>query len=795
MIVNTKWLQKYIDISLPPEELVKRLTYLGLEATLKKSPVSNLKNVFIGEIVDIQPHPNADRLSLCLVSTGSSEYNVVCGALNIEKGQKVPLATVGAVLPNGMEIKPTKIRGIESEGMICAEDELGISDEHKGIMVLSKDAPIGIELHKFFIENGVSIDIDLTPNRPDCASHIGVAREISIITDKELKIPEVNLKEFEDPIENNIRVDIQNVSGCPRYTARVIKGVKIGPSPEWLVEYLRSIGIRSINNVVDASSFVLMETGQPLHTFDYSKISGKKIIVRSAKNGELVETLDKVKRTLSEDVLLICDAERPVAVAGIMGLSNSEISETTTDVLIESAYFDPATIRKGSKYLGLSTDASYRFERGVDPEGLVYALNRVTQIIVEVAGGEICNGILDEYPKKIHLPEVQVRFNRIDKLIGMSFDRRWIVGIFEKLGCDIIQVTDDYVNLISPSWRPDLQREVDYIEEIVRIYGMEDVPFADKFHIQPSTKLNYRFDLIENLRSMLVSYGYFEVYTDSLVSKRNAEFNFSNSSLLKIRNPLSADMEYVRTSLIPGLVQTAQRNINRGNHNLMLFEVGNVQELDNSLNTHAREILKFSLLLTGLMEEKSWRYEARGSDLFVLKGIIEDISNRFGIGRIKYELTENKNFKHLFKVVVGSDDFCYIGELSPDYLKSEWEIEQPVYILEGNADILFENANFEIRYREVPIYPSVERDISIIVPEGVLAEKITRVIVENGGKLLQAVKLYDIYQGKNIDKDFKSVTFNLVFQAIDRTLKDEEVDSKMEKIYKALQEDIGARLR
>jgi phenylalanyl-tRNA synthetase beta chain len=795
MIVNTKWLQKYIDISLSHEELEKQLTYLGLEATLKESFISNLKNVVVGEILDIQPHPNADRLSLCVVSTGSSKYNVVCGAPNVEKGQKVPLAIVGAVLPNGMEIKTRRISGVDSEGMICAEDELCISDEHEGITVLPEDTPVGIELSRFFSKDGISIDIDLTPNRPDCASHIGVAREISIITNERLRIPEVNLKESKDPVENNIRVDIQNVNGCPRYTARIIKGVKVGPSPERLVKYLRGVGIHSINNIVDASNFVLMETGQPLHTFDYAKISSKKIIVRNAGDGEEVETLDRVKRTLSKDVLLICDAERPVAVAGIMGLANSEISEATTNVLIESAYFDPATIRKGSKYLGLSTEASYRFERGVDPEGVIYALNRVAQIIVEVAGGEICKGVLDEYPKKIHLPEVRLRFSRVDELIGMSFDRGWIVKILEKLGCNIIQVTGDYIDLISPSWRPDLEREVDYIEEVVRIYGMEDVPSADRFHVQPSTKANYLYDLIENLRSMLVSYGYFEVYSNSLVSKNSADFNFSNSLPLKIRNPLSTDMECIRTSLVPGLLQAAQRNINRRNCNLMLFEIGNIQELDNSLGTRAKEILKFSLLLTGFMEEKNWRYEVRESDLFVLKGIIEDISKRFGLGRISYELTENRNFKHLFKVTVESEDLCYIGELCPDYLKNEWEIEQIVYILEGNADILFKNVDFEIRYKQVPIYPSVERDISIIVPENVLVEDVKRVIEKNGGELLRLVRFYDIYQGKNIDKGFKSFTFNLVFWVFDRTLKDEEVDSKMEGIYKALQKAVGAKLR
>jgi len=457
MIVNTKWLEKYTDIPYSPLELEEKLTFLGLEATIKKNPVDQINGVIIAEIQEVMPHPNADRLRICRVDTGSGTMDVVCGAPNVEIGQKVPLARVGTVLPKGIELKLVKIRGVQSEGMLCAEDELGLSDNHDGIMVLSESAQLGIELKEYLGGKGTSIDIDLTPNRPDCTSHIGVARDITLLTGEELRIPEVKFTESDIPSSDFISVKIENSVGCPRYAARIVQGVKIGPSPQWLADYLNSVGSRSINNVVDAANFVLMETGHPLHTFDYRMINGKKIVVRNAKDGEEVVTLDGVHRELKNDVLLICDAVRPVAIAGIMGLENSEIKDDTTDILIESAYFDPATVRKGSRYLALQTDASYRFERGADPEAAIYALNRLAGLIVELAGGSVCKGIVDNYIRKINPAVIIVRYKRVNSLLGLNIEPDWMIDKFIKLGCTIITRNTDNVRLILPTWRPDLE--------------------------------------------------------------------------------------------------------------------------------------------------------------------------------------------------------------------------------------------------------------------------------------------------------------------------------------------------
>jgi len=795
MIVNTKWLGKYIDILYSPEELEERLTYIGLESKIQKSPVNKINGVVIAEVLDVQPHPNADRLSICKVSNGLKEWDVVCGAPNVAKGQKVPLAILGTVLPNGMKLETVKIRGVRSEGMICAEDELGISSDHSGIMVLDENAPLGMELAKYLSGNGTNIDIDLTPNRPDCTSHIGVAREISILTGGKLRIPEIRFRESEEVVEDYIDVEIRNIDGCPRYAARVIKGVKIGQSPHWLVEHLKSVGIRSINNVVDASNFVLMETGQPLHTFDYEKIEGKRIVVRNAENGECVETLDAVKRTLSEDILLICNAKHPVAIAGIMGLGNSEITTETRDILIESAYFDPATIRKGSKYLGLSTEASYRFERGVDPEGVIYAINRVTDLIVELAGGEVCRGIVDKYPKTILPVEVNVRFKRINKLIGIEIGRDWVKEKLTKLGCKILKMDNEVIKVISPTWRPDLEREVDYIEEVIRIYGMHKVPSAKRLQIQPSYEIDSRYDLIEKLRSTLCSYGYLEVFNNSLVSEKQTQFTFKSVKPVKLRNPLSLDMAYLRTSLVPGLIYTAKRNIYRKNSDLQIFELGFVQHFDPASETHAREILKFSLLTTGALEDKHWDYEARQSDVFVLKGVIEDLAKQFGINYLKFGRDKSKYFNHLFKAEINGKEFCYLGQLNQEYLQTEFGIEVPIYILDADASTLLEQAKFDIRYEPLPIYPAIERDISILIPERISVGEVEQKIVEKGGNLLKKVKFYDLYHGKNVDKGLKSLTFNLVFRVSDRTLKDEEVDKRMLAIHEILQSDLNAKLR
>jgi phenylalanyl-tRNA synthetase beta chain len=795
MIVNTKWLSQYTEIPFNAKELAEKLTYLGLESTLISNRVNDISDVIIAQIEEIFPHPHADRLNICRIFTGSERLEIVCGAPNIDVGQKVPLARIGTTLPNGMSLKPVKIRGVASAGMLCAEDELGLSDDHSGIMILGADAPLGVELKEYLGNKGASIDIDLTPNRPDCASHIGVAREITLLTGGKLNIPEIEIKESDAAIQNYIDIEIVNKVGCPRYAARVVRGVKIGPSPGWLVDYLTSVGLRSINNVVDAANFVLLETGHPLHTFDYHRIEGKKIVVRSARDGEEVVTLDGIKRELSSDVLLICDASKPVAIAGIMGLENSEITSTTTDILIESAYFDPVTIRKGSKKLGLQTEASYRFERGADPEGAIYALNRLADLIAQLASGSVCKGIVDCYPRALHQPEITVRFQRVNAVLGTVIDPDWIVEKFNQLGCQIITCSDQSVTLKVPSWRPDLEREVDLIEEIVRIYGMHLIPDAGVIRIQPGVESTGDFDLVEKLRLMLATYGLFEVMNNSLVNEEQTRFGIQNYKAIKIKNPLNQELAYLRTSLIPGLLQTVKYNISRQNFDLPLFELGFVQHYNQSAETHADEYQKFAVLLTGFIEDRYWGYERRQADIYILKGIIQEICNAFGIKEVEFKVAEHEHFENLMIVQVHDRQLAYLGKLGYNYLQKLGDIEIPVFVLEGDIITLKKFMTPHPPYHEIPIYPGIQRDISLLVSSRVKVGEIEQLIRENGGEYLREVIFYDLYQGKNIDKGQKSVTFNLVFQAEDRTLQDMEIEQRMKIIYQTLQSQLDAKLR
>lgn len=795
MIVNTNWLKKYTDYSFSAEELAERLTAIGLESNLIPDKAAGLEEVLIAEILAVNPHPNADRLTVCIVTTGEKQFAVVCGAPNVKKGLKVPLALVGSTLPNGITLKPVKIRGVASEGMLCAEDELGISDDHSGIMILDENAIVGGRLADYLSGNGRSLEIDLTPNRPDCTSHIGVAREIALMTGNELHKPDINLSESESATSAYISVGIEDQIGCPRYAARLVQGVKIGPSPDWLVKALASIGQRSINNVVDAANYVLMETGHPLHTFDYANLKGQKIVVRRAKAGEKVVTLDGIERELSDDILLICDGERPVAIAGIMGLANSEIEKDTRDVLIESAYFNPRIIRRGSRYLGLQTEASYRFERGADYEGAIYALERGAELIAEVAGGRVCRGVVDEYPKPIESPKIVLRYERTNRLIGMKFEPEWVKKVLVGLGCDILNSNAQEVAVRVPSWRPDLEREIDLIEEVVRIYGMSRVPSTKTLQMIPNMSTDDRYDRIEKLRSFMATCGYSELYCNSLVSARATEFGFEPVKPVKLRNPLSQDMTFLRTSLIPGMIAAIKHNFNRRRFDLRLFELGHVQAYAPEEETQARESLRLGALLTGYFDEPNWAYPRRKTNSFILKGLADTLAHEFGVCNLNYSKAENLFFKRLVKISAGKKVLGYFGELAPDYLGKDWDIEEPVFGMELDADFLLKQVNLAKIYKEPPVFPSTERDLSIVVKCEILVGDIMKKIRQNGGDLLREIRFYDLYLGKNVDKNEKSLTFNLLFQADDRTLTDAEVDQIMATIHSNLSRELNARLR
>jgi len=574
MKISLNWLKEYIDLSnISTDEIVSHLTMSGLEVEDVVDQNKIYQRFIVGLVKETEKHPNADKLSVCKVFDGKNELQVICGAPNVQAGQKVVFAPIGTLIPNGdFEIKKAKIRGIESHGMICAEDELLLSDDHSGIMVLDEKNIVGEKISEALNLNDVIFEIAITPNRPDALSHIGVARDLAAIFNRELKMPEIKLDEKGDNISSLASVEVEDIKNCPRYVAKVVTGVQIKESPQWLKKKLENIGLRPINNIVDITNFILHEIGQPLHAFDLDRLNDKKIFVKSTKSETRFVTLDAKERKLPSNTLMICDGKKEVAIAGVMGGENSEITSSTKNILIESAYFNPSSIRKTSKSLGLSTDASYRFERGTDPNITKFAAERAAQLISELADGKVAKGMIDVYPEVILPKEIKLRFSRTSKILGYDIPSEKIKTILSRLGLALKVVDDDTLLISVPTFRPDIEREIDLIEEIVRINGYDNIPTVTKINISLEEKSDdTAFD--EALRQAATSLGFFEMINNPLQSEQQAKLS---GNAIRIANPLSADMEYLRTSLLPGALITVAKNIRQGVKDLKLFEIGDV---------------------------------------------------------------------------------------------------------------------------------------------------------------------------------------------------------------------------
>jgi len=572
--VSLQWLSDYVDLSgISVDEILDKITNAGLEVEEVIDQAKMFDNFIVGFVKEKKKHPNADKLSLCIVSDGKEDYKVVCGAPNVDQGQKIVFAKVGAVIPNeDFKIKKAKIRGEESFGMICSEKEIGVSDNHDGIWVLPEEAKEGTPLAEALNMNDVIIDIAITPNRPDALSHIGVARDIAAIFDRSLKLPELKLDEDKKSSADFASIEIVDSEKCPRYVGKVVTGVKIQESPAWFKTRLTNIGLRPINNVVDVTNYVQYEIGQPLHSFDLNRLGEKKIIVRQAGADKKFTTLDSKERELRSEDLMICDADKPVAIAGVMGGENSEVYPDTKDILIESAYFNPSSIRKTSKLLGLSTDSSYRFERGTDPENTVWAAKRAAQLIAEFSGGKIAKGEIDIYPNPVEKTNLELRFKRVDRILGITVKPKEVVSILSKLGFGILNETDKVVKVEVPTYRPDVEREIDLIEEVARIYGYEKIPSIEKISMALEKKIDQsEFD--GNLRHSLTALGFQEIVTNSLFNESVAE-SFGKS--VSVMNPKTIEMSNLRPSLVPGMLTAISKNIKVRENNLTFFEIGKI---------------------------------------------------------------------------------------------------------------------------------------------------------------------------------------------------------------------------
>lgn len=791
MKVSYKWLKELVNFDWLPEELAAKLTDAGVEVETITPLGKGLERIVVGEIKGIQKHPQADNLSICEVEIGSEFLQIVCGAPNVKEKAKVPVALIGARLPTGMEIIKTTLRGVDSFGMICSEKELGIGEDQKGIMILGSELKIGLPISVALDLEDFVLDLDLTPNRADCLSIIGVARDVGALFGSSVKKPQIKFNETDELTKDWAEVEIEDSSACPRYAARVIKDVKIKSSPFWLKRKLESVGMRPINNVVDITNFVMMETGHPLHAFDYDLFSQRKVIVRRAEDGEKFITLDEVERTLNNEVLLITDGKRPVAIAGIMGGMESEVSTDTKNVLLESAYFDPKVIRRGRIFLGISTEASQRFERGVDPNGVVNSANRVCQLLEELAEGKVLKGVVDNYSSPIMPAQVILRPHRVNQILATNLKSKEMVQILKRLDMEVRENQDLQVRV--PTFRPDLSREIDLIEEITRIYGYDKIETSLRASGNLVTPISEEDKLVTNLRRLLVGKGFFEVLTNNLVDPRILKKLCPDLSTVNLQNALSEEMSVLATSLAQSLLSVISWNKNRKEEDLRIFELGKVYIAKE--NELPEERLHLCLALLGKREPIHWGMEDTEVDLYDLKGVLESLVDNL---YLSFRLDPQKNAllksDNSFEIKIDDETIGISGEVAEEILEL-FEIEDKVFAAELDFEKLLACIPKKKAILPLPKFPPVDRDIAMVIDEEILSERISDKIKMVGGDFIEELSLFDLYRGKQIPPGKKSLAYSIRYRSKDKTLTDEEVEKIHQKVISKLKKSFGASLR
>ncbi len=805
MKISQYWLKQFVDFKLSPMQFVEKLSMLGLEVESFEELARKYDNFVIGEVVECVKHPNADRLTVCKVNTGKLVQEIICGAPNVAAGQKVVVAYVGAVIPNNQhdpEGKPftlerTKIRGIESNGMICSEYELGLGKDASGILVLDSKVKIGISLAKYLNQTDVIYEIGITPNRADCLSHIGVAREIGALVNKKIKLPPVKLKESKTPTNKFAKIEILDKERCPRYSARVLRNVKIAPSPKWLQDILISVGVRPINNIVDVTNYVLMETGHPLHAFDYDKLIDHKIIVKTAADGDKFITLDGKERMLTSDMLMICDAEKPIAIAGVMGGANTEISDSTVNVLLESAYFNAKNIRRTSKKLDLSTEASYRFERGTDINNTVIAVDRAAQLIQELTGAELLKGAIDAYPKKRKQVVVKARVSRTNSVIGVSLTKSQIISILKKIELHAKSISKDEILVNVPSFRNDIIEEIDVIEEVARVYGYNNI--ETKTHASIDFSSNVRAEALQNnIREYLIGSGFNEILSVSLQDEE--AHSLARKPLVKVLNPVSSEMAVLQSNLVLPALRVVKHNQNHGVKDLRLFEIGNVFNMDVTKEKHLLEAYgeeeKLLLLIAGNISPVSYGVNQRLVDIFDIKGEVSSLLTKFCLDNYRFIYYDNN--KTLSEPSIGVEIngvyAGFFGKVKKE-IADKLDVDENIFICELSISSIRDGWITNRKFKALPKFPSVIRDLAFTVDIKLPQIAIEDVIKQIGQPLLKSVVLFDMYSGNQTGDDKKSVAYSLEFQSPDRTLMDEEIDNTLKKIIEAVQNQCGGVLR
>ena len=807
MKISYNWLKQFLDLNWEAAKTAELLTNLGLEVegvSLFESIPGGLKGVVVGEVLDCVEHPNADKLKICRVDLGDGEpVSIVCGAPNVAAGQKVPVATIGTVLhgPDGKpwKIKKGKIRGETSHGMICAEDEIGLGDSHEGIMVLDSQAPNGTPCAQIFqMEEDEVFEIGLTPNRADAMSHFGVARDLragllQAGVNLELRTPSVSSFNIEN---RSLRVDVtvEDYDLAPRYCGITMTDLIVQPSPDWLKSRLRAIGLKPINNVVDATNYVLHELGQPLHAFDADRIHGKKIVVRTADAGTSFMTLDGEEHLLHEEDLMICDAEKPMCIAGVFGGINTGVTEDTTSIFLESAYFDPVAIRKTAKRHGLATDASFRFERAVDIQNTEYALVRAAILIRELTGGHISSDIIDLYPKKKEDHQVFLTFEKINDLIGYEIPRDTIKRILASLDIKVKSVTERGLGLTVPFYRVDVLREVDVIEEILRVFGYNNIPYENKLKASIQPPVGLEPHVLENaIGRLLADNGFFEILTNSLTNPQYNEFlNGVENQVIQLLNPLSSELSVMRTDMLFGGLETVAHNLNRRQQDQKCYEFGKIY-----LERDGRRLEeeRLSLLLTGNDHPDHWTGAGTPVSFFYLKGVLCQLLDRAGFGPCEELPLEDPRFEEGLQLQHNGEMVASLGLVHKRIL-DRFDIRQPVLYADLHWQELLRTASAQrFAYREIPKFPEVKRDFALLLDERVTYREIYDLAFKTENNLLREVHLFDVYTGEKLPEGKKSYAISFTLLDHKKTLTDKKIESVMTRLQARFEKELGAQLR
>jgi len=806
MTISYNWLSEYLPVSVDPEVLSGILTSIGLEVeSMEKFEEikGGMKGLFVGEVMGCEKHPDADKLKITTVNVGQPELlNIVCGASNVAAGQKVIVATIGCTLhPIGGEpfsIKKSKIRGVESQGMICAEDEIGLGNDHSGIIVLPENTIVGTpaaELYK--PHSDIIYEIGLTPNRMDAMSHLGVARDVCAYLSYHrqdnfvVKHP-YDFNWIEDTSNQPIAVAVENPEACSRYCGVSISNIAVTDSPEWLQQKLKSIGLRPINNIVDITNFILHETGQPLHAFDASKISGNKVIVKFAEEGKLFKTLDEKERKLHSGDLMICNEEEPMCIAGVYGGMNSGVSANTTSIFLESACFDKGFVRKTALRHELRTDAATRFEKGVDISNTLNVLKRAALLITEIAGGKITGAITDIFPNPQPNTTVEFSFNYLEKLSGKKYNKENVKSILKALGFDFSNETENSVTLSVPFSKSDISIQADIVEEIMRIDGLDNIEIPTSISIIPSVEKNaVKAALKEKLSNYLVGLGFNEIFTNSITNSAYYD-EATLASSVKMMNSLSSELNILRPEMIQSGLEVISHNLNRKNNNLRMFEIGKTYAV--SAEGKYFEKLHLCLYITGNLNEAGWKYPAAKSDFYYLKGVAENLCNITGLKKINFQPAENNSQISGAVLSSGRTSFARLGEVAPTLLK-QFEINQPVFYADIDIDFVLSQKLKPVQYKELSKFPVVNRDLAVLVDKNVSYSQLEQIALSNKIEQLTSVQLFDIFESEKLGAGKKSMAVSFTFLDENKTLTDVEIDGFMQKIISGYEKSLSAEIR